>query len=202
LTNLDLAVNQLTRFTVPADATNLTTLFLFFNQLTNVSLAANMKKLDTLGLSGNRLKSLELPSGLTGLSVLNLNDNQLTSLTLPPDLQQLTGLFVARNPLTTLVLSEPLAAAGMASLVDSFRNQGISVFTYPLVARLVQPLMLAGAFKFSITGPPGVYSILGSTNLTTWSAVGVATNPLGSVIFHDATTNISPHKFYHARMLF
>jgi len=113
-------------------------------------------------------------------------------------MQQLIGLFVADNPLTTFVLSEPLAATGMASVVDSFRNQGISVFTYPLVARLVQPLMLPGSFKFGITGPPGVYSVLASTNLATWSAVGVATNPLGSVLFHDVTTNVLPQKFYRA----
>jgi len=56
--------------------------------------------------------------------------------------------------------------------------------------------MLIGAFKFGITGPPGVYTVLGSTNLATWSAVGVATNPLGSVNFHDPTDNVSPQKFY------
>jgi hypothetical protein len=55
---------------------------------------------------------------------------------------------------------------------------------------------LIGAFKFGITGPPGVYSVLGSTNLTVWSAVGVANNPLGSVNFHDVTANASPQKFY------
>src|SRR5712675_917171 len=71
-------------------------------------------------------------------------------------------------------------------------------FNRLLVARLVQPLMLPGSFKFGITGPPGVYSVLGSTNLATWSAVGVATNPLGSVLFHDVTTNVLPQKFYRA----
>ncbi len=103
---------------------------------------------------------------------------------------------MAGNPLTTFVLSEPLAATGLASVVDSLRNQGVAVFTYPLVAQLVRPLALVGSFKFGITGPPGVYSVLGSTNLATWSAVGVATNPLGSVIFHDVTSSASPQKFY------
>ncbi len=127
-----------------------------------------------------------------------LDDNQLASITLPPDMQQLIGLFVGENPLTTFVLSEQLAATGMASVVDSFRRQGISVFTFPLAVQVVQPLMLPGSFKFGITGPPGVYSVLGSTNLTTWSAVGVASNPLGSVNFHDVTANASPQKFYRA----
>jgi hypothetical protein len=140
---------------VPADATNLTTLFLFFNQLTNVSLPAGLRHLEVLGLSGNQLKNLDLPSGLTALAFLNLNNNQLTSLTLPPDMQQLTGLFVDGNPLTTFVLSEPLAATNLAGTVSTLTKQGVQVFTYPLVARLVQPLMLAGSFKFGITGPPG-----------------------------------------------
>jgi hypothetical protein len=137
-----------------------------------------------------------LSPGLTSLAFLNLTDDQLADLTLPPDAQQLIGLFVGGNPLTTFVLSEPLATTGMASVVDSLRNQGISVFTYPLVAQLVKPLRLVGAFKFGITGPPGVYSVLSSTDLATWSAVGVATNPLGSVIFHDVTTSASPQTFY------
>jgi formylglycine-generating enzyme required for sulfatase activity len=84
----------------------------------------------------------------------------------------------------------------MASVADSLRNQGVSVFTYPLVAQLVQPLALIGSFKFGITGPPGVYSVLGSTNLGTWTAVGIASNRLGSVLFHDVTSSASPQKFY------
>ena len=47
-----------------------------------------------------------------------------------------------------------------------------------------------------ITGPPGVYSVLNSTNLTTWSVMGVVSNPLGSVNFHDVTTKVLPQKFY------
>jgi len=196
LSFIALGGNQLTSFTVPADMTNLTALRINDNQLTNLSLSAGLNHLSLLVASRNQLPSLTLPPGLTSLAFLELNSNQLTNLILPPDMQQLTGLFVADNPLTTFVLSEPLAATGMASVVDSFRNQGISVFTYPPVTRLVQPLMLVGSFKFSITGPPGVYTVLGSTNLATWSAVGVATNPLGSVIFHDVTTNVLPQKFY------
>ena len=188
--------NQLTSFTVPAGLTNLSFLRLNDNQLTNLTLPPDLNHLTQIELAGNKLTSLTLPPGLTSLAFLNLTDNQLTNITLPPDVQQLIGFFVGGNPLTTFVLSEPLAATGMASVVDSLRNQGVSVFTYPVAAQLVRPLMLIGAFKFGITGPPGVYSVLGSTNLVTWSAVGVATNPLGSVNFHDVTVNASPQKFY------
>ena len=126
--------------------------------------------------------------------------NRLSQLTLPgsapPDMSQLSTLGLEGNPLATLVLSEPLATTGLSAVVATLQNQGVSVFTYPLAAQLVRPLALIGAFKFAITGPPGVYSVFGSTNLTTWSVVGVATNPVGSVNFHDVTANAFPQKFY------
>jgi formylglycine-generating enzyme required for sulfatase activity len=196
LSFIALGGNQLTSFTVPADVTNLTALRINDNQLTNLTLFTCLNHLSLLVASRNQLRSLTLPPGLTSLAFLELNSNQLTNLTLPPDMQQLNGLFVADNPLTTFVLSEPLAATGMASVVDSFRNQSISVFSYPLVPQLVRPLTLVGSFKFGITGPPGIYTVLGSTNLATWSPVGVASNPLGSVNFHDLTANVLPQKFY------
>ena len=198
LESLIASANQLTSFTLPSDMTNLSALLLQFNQLTNLTLPADLNHLTQINLNGNQLTSLTLPPGLTSLAFLNLTDNQLTNLTLLPDVQQLIGLFGGGNPFTTFVLSEPLAVTGMASVVDSFRTQGISVFTYPLVAQLVRPLALVGSFKFAITGPPDVYTVLGSTNLTTWSAIGVATNPLGSVNFHDVTSSTSPQKFYRA----
>ena len=195
---LGLNDNQLTKLSVPTGLTNLGGLQLRSNQLTTLELPPGLNRLGLIDLTGNKLASLTLPSGLTSLSILNAIGNQLTNITFPPDLQQLIGLFVAGNPLATFVLSEPLAATGMASVVDSFRTQGVSVFTYPVVAQLVRPLMLIGAYKFAITGPPGVYSILGSTNLTAWSAVGVANNSLGSVNFVDATANAFPQRIYRA----
>ena len=200
LTNLDLGVNQLTRFTVPADATNLTTLLLSFNQLTNVSLAPGLRKLELLGLSFNQLSSLDLPSGLTALAFLNLNNNQLTNLTLPSDVQQLIGIFVDGNPLATFVLSEPLAATNLAGTVASLVNQGVSVFTYPLTIRLIRLRQPIGAFQFAITGPPGVYTILGSPDLANWSELGSVINSLGAVVFTDGTAHLSPQKFYRAQL--
>jgi len=202
LTNLDLGLNQLTSFTMPAGATNLATLSLFANQLTNVSLAADLRRLDTLGLSGNRLRSLDLPSNLTALAFLNLRDNQLTNITLPPDMQKLTGLFVDGNPLATLVLSEPLAATNLAGTVSVLLEQGVSVFVYPLAGHLLSPgRTVAGAFEFTITGPPGVYSVFGSADLSTWNELGATTNTLGSIVFTDAARPLSLLKFYRARLV-
>src|SRR6185503_17095519 len=136
----------------------------------------------------------------TALAFLNLNNNQLTNLTLPPDMQQLIGLFMAGNPLTTFVLSEPLAATGLASVVDSLRNQGVSVFTYPLTVQLVRPRVLLGAFQFGLTGPPGNYSVFGSSELAAWDVLATVRNPLGSisVTFTEPTALSAPRKFYRA----
>ena len=220
LTSLRLGFNQLPSLNLPADMTNLSLLSVYLNQLTNLTLPPTLTSLTNLNLDGNRLSSLNLPAGMTKLDTLiasanqltnftvprdmtnliflRLNDNQLTNLTLPPDLQQLIGLFLGGNPLATFVLSEPLAATGMASVVDSFRNQGISVFTYPLAVQLVQPRTRVGTFELGLAGPPGVYAVLGSTNLADWTVVGTATNSLGSITFTDTTANSCPDKFYRA----
>ena len=115
---------------------------------------------------------------------------------------RLVALSFLSNPLTTLVLSEPLAGSTNLAVnfgtVASLRDQGIDVFTYPLAVQLVRPRTLAGAFQFGITGPPGVYAVLESTNLAAWSTLGIVTNDLGSISFTDVTAPFSPQKFYRA----
>jgi len=86
----------------------------------------------------------------------------------------------------------------MASVVDSLQNQGVPVAIYPLTVQLVKPLPLVGAFKFGIKGPPGIYTVFGSTNFSTWSIAGVSTNPLGAINFHDVTAQNASQKFYRA----
>jgi formylglycine-generating enzyme required for sulfatase activity len=154
----------------------------------------------SLDLGGNQLTSLSLPPGLTSLTGLFLTGNLLTSLTLPPDMTRLTALGFLANPLTTLVLSEPLAAStnltvNLTSLAF-LPGQGVSVFTYPPAIQLVRPLRLNGAFQFVISGPPGVYSVLGSTDLAPWSPLGAVTNLFGSVSFTNAI--LSLQMFYRA----
>jgi hypothetical protein len=164
MTKLDTLIagaNQLTSFTVPADMTNLTFLRLNDNQLTNLTLPAGLNHLSFLFLPGNQLSSLTLPTGLTNLNGLVLQSNRLTNLTLPPDLTKLGTLLLDGNPLTTFVLSEPLAATNLAGTVMSLRNQGVSVFTYPLAVSLVSPSRtMNGAFELTLTGPPGLYPVL------------------------------------------
>jgi hypothetical protein len=200
LTNLDLGLNQLSSFSVPADATNLIALSLFGNRLTNFSLPTDLKRLKTLGLSENQLSKIELPGGLTDLVFMNLHGNQLTNLSLPPDMQLLSGILLTGNPLATFVLSEPLAATNLAVTVATLQSQGVLVFTYPLESKLVSPRRTgAGAFAFTLTGPPGRYALLASTNLTAWSDLGTVTNSIGEAEFADAAAGLSPLKFYRAR---
>jgi hypothetical protein len=155
--------------------TNLTTLFLQQNQLTNLTLASDL----------NRLLQLDLRSNL------------LTTLTLPPGMTNLTSLLLDGNPLTTLILPEPLAQEILAGTVATLQTQGISVVQYPLNVRLTKVLRLVDAFRFAITGPPGVYNVFSSTNLTAWSPLATVTNPLGSVFF-SAEVTVGPKKFYRA----
>jgi formylglycine-generating enzyme required for sulfatase activity len=202
LTTLRLSGNRLTSVTLPRGLTNLTWLSLANNALTNLVLPPDLFHLESLILGGNQLTNFSLPSGLANLTELILTANQLTSLTLPPDMTQLVALAFQANPLTTLVLSESLAAStnllvNLQPLAELPSNE-VSVFTYPLAVELVRPRMFTGRFQFGITGPPGVYAVLGSTNLAVWDLVGTANNPLGSISFNDVTVNLSPHKFYRA----
>lgn len=74
------------------------------------------------------------------------------------------------------------------------------MITYPLAVRLFSPRRAAaGAFEFAFTGPPGVYTVLASTNLVAWSNIGAATNKLGTALFTDREANLSPQKFYRVR---
>jgi formylglycine-generating enzyme required for sulfatase activity len=206
MTNLNalrLSNNRLTSITLPVGMTNLVALRLDSNLLTNILFPSDLAHLETLDLGGNQFTTFMLPSGLTNLTGLSLTGNLLANLTLPPDLTRLTGLGFLGNPLTTLVLSEVLAAStnltiNQGDTLATLPGQGVSVFIYPLEVRLLRPRPLIGAFQFGITGPPGVYTILESTDLAAWSVLSPITNSLGSTSFVDPTAHISPQKFYRA----
>lgn len=200
LTVLDLFLNNLTNFVLPSGFPKLTIIDVGFNALSECLIPSGLTNLETLFVEGNRLTNFALPAGLTHLKQLDVSDNGLTSLTLPPDMAGLTSLFVNGNPLMTLVLPEPLAATNLAQVVASLQNGGVSVFTYPLEIQLFRPRLLVGAFQFGIAGPPGVFHILGSSDLATWTEIGVTTNTLGSVSFVDGIANLFQQRFY--RVLF
>jgi hypothetical protein len=102
----------------------------------------------------------------------------------------------------TLILPERLAVNNLADWVEALKSEGVSVYRYPLAVSLVSPQQpLAGAFGFSLTGPPAVYTILISIDLAAWNELGTVTNSLGSAEFIDAEANRSPLKFYRARSI-
>jgi formylglycine-generating enzyme required for sulfatase activity len=178
--------------------TNLVGLNLESNPLTNIVFPSDLGHLETILLGGNQLTSFTVPDGLTNLTGLFLTGNLLTNLTLPPYLTQLTDVGFLGNPLTTFVVSETLAT-NLTDTIASMQSQGVSVFTYPLTVQLARPRPLIGAFQFGILGPPGVYTILQSTDLTNWSMLSAITNNLGSISFVDTTAQLSPtRKFYRA----
>ena len=200
LENLALDSNRLRSLALPAGLTRLSRLTLSNNQLTNLTLRADMGQLSFLDLQLNELSDFTLPPGLTNLNFLSLSVNNLPSLTLPPD-ANLTTLELELNPLTNLVLSDPLAATNLAELVQFLRDHNVAVLTYPLTIQLVNPRPIPGAFHFDLTAPPGVYTLLGSTDLVVWSQLAVETNTLGFIRFDDTTAHLSLQKFYQARVL-
>jgi hypothetical protein len=76
------------------------------------------------------------------------------------------------------------------------------VFTYPLTVQLVHFQLLPEGFQFEIIGPPGLYGVGSSTNLTTnpipFNKLTVVTNTIGTILFTDTTAPLSPVKFYNA----
>lgn len=212
LVTLDLSFNSITNCFIPDGLTNLAKLIIDGNRLGSFTLPGDMSGLADLELQNNQLRNLALPPGLIGLNLLDLSSNQLTSLTLPPDITQLTSLNLDGNPLRTLLLSEPLAASTLADTLASLESRGVSVLTFPLTIVLGSPrLTTAASFEFTLTGPPGVYTILASddlaasnevgtaTNKAVWTEIGTATNTLGSVVFTDAEIIFPPQRFYRAR---
>jgi formylglycine-generating enzyme required for sulfatase activity len=199
LATLRLSENtNLTSLILPVGMTNLVGLNLSGNRLTNLVLPPDLNHLETLDVGGNQLTSLNLPAGLTNLAGLFFVGTPLTSVTLPPDMTRLAALGFIATPLVSFVLPETLAAGNLAADVAALRNQGVSVFTYPLTVQLTRIRQPIGAFQFAITGPPGVYAVLASTNLTVWNVLVTANNPVGAVNITDGTANLSPQKFYRA----
>ncbi|HUR47182.1 MAG TPA: SUMF1/EgtB/PvdO family nonheme iron enzyme [Candidatus Saccharimonadales bacterium] len=204
LMNLRLSSNtNLTSLNLPVGMTNLSGIFLRFNGLTNLTWPPDLFQLTTLDILGNKLPSLHLPEGLTNLANLFLAGNQLTSLTLPPDIARLTSLVLGmpNNPLTNFVVSQSLAAnPNIAPVVTSLQNQGVPVFTYPLTVQLAPtPQSPIGAFRFSLVGPPGDYTLFSSANLSDWTLLGTTRAPLGTITITDTTAQFSPRKFYQAQ---
>ena len=197
LTILDLFQNQLTSFVLSNPPPKLNILDVAFNSLAECHLPSGLTNLDTLFLEGNVLTNFDLPAGLISLTQLNLSDNQLTNLTIPPDMTNLRSVDLDGNPLTRLVLSEQ-EAVNLPGLIATLQTLDIPIFKYPQDIRLTKLIQSQGAFRFGITGPPGVYTVYSSTNLTAWVPLNFVDIPLGGIFFTDTEAHLSLRKFYRA----
>lgn len=194
---LDLGENDLNRLDLPTGLNSLSFLRISGNALTHLTIPEGPTNLSGLFLRSNQLTNLTLPAGLEHLVQIDVMENSLSALTLPRDINQLATLVLNGNPLSTLVLSER-TATNLATLVTSLKEQGVSVFPYPLAAELIRIRQPIGAFQFAISGPPAAYSVLASSNLSDWSVLSTVTNTLGNLVFTDVTANLTPQKFYRA----
>ncbi len=195
---LDLFQNQLASFALTNALSELSTLDLGSNALKHCSLPAGLTNLETLSLRFNQLTNLNLPSGLTQLVELDLRGNPLLSVTIPPDVTRLATLLLEVNLLDILVLTEPLAATNLAETVALLRKQGVEVFAYALAPRLFQFRSAHGAFQFSLTAPPGDYTILVSDDLAVWRPLRTVKNRFGISGFTEVTPPLADRRFYRA----
>ena len=187
LERLDLAANFAESYIFPVGLTNLAFLNLGENHLTNVVFSPDLTNLTTLYIDDNRFTDLPDLLPLYSVQSLDLKLNQFSQITIPYSLTNLTSLRVEPNPLNQLILPEVIATNSLATLVNDLTNGGVSVLMYPF------PPLLAGAtkdasgsFQFELHGPPGIYDILNSTNATSWSLNGRATNPTVSVSYTNS----------------
>jgi formylglycine-generating enzyme required for sulfatase activity len=221
LTNLstfEAVGNQLTNLTFPPDMTNLIFVDLLGNQLSNLTLPDGLIHLNFLRLSQNQLTSFVLPPGMTNLTTVFLSDNQLTNVTLssgmirlvqidlttnqltrvvlPPDMSRLTVIPLDSNPLSIFALSEPMAVSNLGGTAIALQSIGVFVVTYP-VAPVLNSLRaaLADGVRIGLSGPPGNYTVFSSSDLLSWTALGVITNEFGSASFIDPPP-LSARKFY------
>jgi Leucine-rich repeat (LRR) protein len=200
LQRLELAANIAERYVLPAGLTNLQFLNLGENHLTNVVLAADLTNLTTLYIDDNRFSELPDLRSQYSLQSLDLSLNQFTQITIPYSLTNLVTLKVVSDPLKQLILPEVLATNSLAALVKDLTNQGVSVLTYPFPPLLRRPTQTPGTFQFDLLGPPGIYDVLHSTDMSSWRPDGVATNLAVSLSYTNSVPAIAGSAYYRVRL--
>ena len=67
--------------------------------------------------------------------------------------------------------------------------------------RLSGARMTSSGFQFQLTGPPGSYRFLASTDLLTWLPISTnATSPSGTLIYTDLSSSNFVRRFYRAQL--
>jgi hypothetical protein len=195
---IELASNLASSYQFPEGLSSVFWINLGENQLTNVVFPQDMQGVTTLYLDDNRLTSLPSIAHMERLHTLDLSLNRFSRVVIPRTLTQLSSLDLRFNPLKTVVLPDLLATNRLAELVNSLRSTGVVVHAYR-----TEPLLSLNApeAQLLLQGPPGVYDILESTNLTTWSIARIVTNETGTVSIPAIPGNDlrDPQRFFTAR---
>ncbi len=195
LVSLDLESNHLTHADIPRELTRLAVLDLRFNFLDACSLPGELANLSSVTLEGNGLTRFSVPSSLAALQSLDLENNQITNVDLPPNLERLASLDLSFNALAVWAIPDGLRHLTTLNLAGNLLGK----FPYPLAIRMETPQRAAsGDVELAVTGPPGVYAILGSTALATWSQAGQATNQVGRVSFMDTSSPFAAARYFRA----
>ena len=190
LETLNLDDNGLRTVPLPPGVTNLTTLTLSINRLTNFAFLAQLPWLSILDLSANFLTNIALPDNLGFLAWINLAENRLTDIFLPQGCTNLTTVNAIDNALRTVVLPEPLADGSLAAWVSQLRAQGVTVHPYAIDVTLRDWRRdSGGSFSFQLSGPPGIYQVLASTNFNSSFVAGRLTNQTGYATFTNVAAN-------------
>jgi len=86
-----------------------------------------------------------------------------------------------------VALAETIAALGVPVQ---------EVISYPLAIKTALPRVTPGGFSIDVEGPPGIYKLFRSEDLSTWSELETATNTFGAARFLDTTDSLPPQRFY------
>jgi hypothetical protein len=197
LIQLSMANNQMTSFNLPVTLPRLSGLILNGNRISNFAFLSMLPSLEGLQILSNSLSSLHLPDGVSNLQSVDIDYNQIVNLTFPPSYTNLNNVSFENDPLKTIVWPEPLSAN--APLVQYLQSQGITILPYPLALRLAIEPQTAVGNLLALTGPPGLYAVLQSSDLHSWSEVTVVTNDWGSAQWILAPNSPLDHSFYRAR---
>jgi internalin A len=217
LTWLGMWQNKMTTLPSLVGLSNVTSLDFWGNQLTNAAGVSGMTQLNWLGLSRNNFTTIQTLTGLPNLNSLELYSNHLSDVTGLAGLTSLNWLYLHDNnlsnihPLTSLTslyytdvrgnwLDTNSTSAAMADIAV-LQSHNTYVDYIPQNSLLLAAPASAGVhqFQFSVYSPAGdVVQIWRSSDLSSWTSLGLFTNTTGTNVFTDSNAS-GTRRFYRAQ---
>ena len=102
VTDLRLASNQISDFSIFNGLPNLTQLYLGYNQISDISALGELTNLTVLYLNHNQISDISALGGLTNLTTLWLNSNQISDISVISRLTNLTSLILGSNQISDI----------------------------------------------------------------------------------------------------